>query len=137
MCVCVCVCVCACACACACVCVCVWCVCMCKGDSTFSKLMEMRGSGNFCLKSVQEFQEMGGGRRELFLNWEVLTPVQTMYSSFLLFSHYPEHWLLLLCRWLLPFQWNEGTSESFIITLTVRWCSAKTCDLHITSDISQ
>ena len=34
---------------------------MCKGDSTFSKLMEMRGSGNFCLKSVQEFQEMGGG----------------------------------------------------------------------------
>ena len=37
----------------------------------------------------------------------------------LLFCCYARHWLLPLYGQLLPFQWNKGTKESFITTLTV------------------
>ena len=38
-----------------------------------------------------------------------------------LFGRYPRHWLLPLYGQSLPFQWNEGTDESFVITPRVNW----------------
>ena len=53
----------------------------------------------------------------------VLVSLQNYSSLFVVtpVCLYPRHWLLPLCRRSLLFHWNEGTEESLIITVTVKW----------------
>ena len=49
----------------------------------------------------------------------VLVSLQNYFSLFVVLG-LPEMLVVTLCGQLIPFQWNEGTNEPFVVTLTVK-----------------
>ena len=49
----------------------------------------------------------------------VLVSLQN-YSSLFVVWGLPETLVITLCGQVIPFQWNEGTNELFVVTLTVK-----------------